>query len=160
MAGAPSAQPDSKLGELEGDLRGKLQGTYMRPRNPWDLKNYQQKSREILCEYIRCFSRQCNELPDVAVADVIRAFLLGTTYESLVHKLGRKGPQTTKELLDIVTSHASGEEAVGAIFDRPKGKAKRDEVDTEGVSSHPNKKKNKCGRTAQNNMLLEALVFH
>ena len=49
----------------------------------------------------------------------------------------------TKELLDIATSHASGEEAVGAIFDRPKGKAKRDEHAGEGASNHPNKKKNK-----------------
>jgi hypothetical protein len=32
-----------------------------------------------------------------------------------------------KELLNIATSHASGEEAVGVIFDRLKGKAKRDE---------------------------------
>ena len=46
------------------------------------------------------------------------------TYESLVHKLGRKGPQTTKELLDIATMHASEEEAVGAIFDLLKGKAR------------------------------------
>jgi len=63
-------------------------------------------------------------LPDVADADVIGAFLSGTTYESLVHKLGRKGPQTSKELLDIMISHALGEEAVGAIFDRSKGKAR------------------------------------
>ena len=60
---------------------------------------------------------------DVADTDIIGAFLSGTTCESLVHKLGRKGPWTTKELLDIVTSHASGDEAVGVIFDRPKGKA-------------------------------------
>ena len=59
-----------------------------------------------------------------AIADVIGAFLSGTSCESLVHKLGRKGPQTTKEVLDIATSHASGEEAVGAIFDRLKGKAR------------------------------------
>ena len=64
---------------------------------------------------------------DVADADVIGAFLSRTTCESLVHKLGRKSPQTTKELLDIATNHASGEEAVGAIFDRLKGKAKWDE---------------------------------
>ena len=32
---------------------------------------------------------------------------------------------------------------VGAIFDRPKGKAKRDEDAGEGTSNHPNKKKNK-----------------
>jgi hypothetical protein len=32
-----------------------------------------------------------------------------------------------KELLNIATSHASGEEAVGVIFDCLKGKAKWDE---------------------------------
>ena len=79
-------------------------------------------------------------MPDVVDADVIGAFLSGTIYESPVHKLGCKGPQTTKELLDITTSHASGEEAVGAIFDRPKGKAKRDEDAGEGASNRPNKK--------------------
>ena len=61
----------------------------------------------------------------------------------MVHKLGRKGPRTTKELLDIATSHASGEEAIGAIFDRLKGKAKRDEDAVEGASNCPNKKKDK-----------------
>ena len=70
----------------------------------------------------------------------------GTTCESLVHKLGHKGLRTTKELLDIATSHASSEEAVGAIFDRLKGKAKRDEDTSEGTSNHPNKKKNKQWR--------------
>ena len=36
-----------------------------------------------------------------------------------------------------------GEETVGAIFDCPKGKAKRDEGANEGTSNRPNKKKNK-----------------
>ena len=54
--------------------------------------------------------------------------------------------RTTKELLDIATSHASGEEAVGVIFDSPKGKAKRDEDAGEGASNRPNKKKNKQRR--------------
>ena len=70
---------------------GNFYGTYAHPRNPWDLKNYRQKSRETLCEYIQCFSWQCNELPDVADTDVIGAFLSRTTCESLIHKLGRKG---------------------------------------------------------------------
>ena len=103
---------------------GNFQGTYKRPRNPRDLENYRQKAVETLRGYIRHFSRQCNELPNIADADVIGAFLSGTTCESLVHKLGHKGPQTTKELLNIATSHALGEEAVGAIFDHLKGKAK------------------------------------
>jgi hypothetical protein len=82
-------------------------------------------------------------LPDVIDADVIGAFLSRTTCESLVHKLGCKGPRTTKELLDITTSHASGEEAVGAIFDHPRGKAERDEDGGEGTSNRSNKKRNK-----------------
>ena len=36
-----------------------------------------------------------------------------------------------------------GEEAVGAIFDHLKGKAKRDKDTSKGASNHPNKKKNK-----------------
>ena len=66
---------------------------------------------------------------------MIGAFLSGTTCESLVHKLGRKGQRTTKELLDITTSDASGEEAVGAIFDNSDGKARRDEGAGEGASN-------------------------
>ena len=65
---------------------------YAHPRNPWDIKNYQQKSEETLCGYIRRFSRQYNELPNVADTDIIGAFLSKTTCESLVHKLVRKGP--------------------------------------------------------------------
>jgi len=65
------------------------------------------------------------------------------TWESLVHKLGRKGLRTTKELLDIATSHALGEEAVGAIFDRSNSKARRDEGADEGTSNHSAKRKNK-----------------
>ena len=57
-----------------------------------DLKNCRQTAGETLCWYIWRFSRQCNKLPNVADADVIGAFLSGTTYESLVHKLGHKGP--------------------------------------------------------------------
>ena len=61
----------------------------------------------------------------------------------MVHKLGRKGPRTTKELLDIATSHALGEEAVGAIFDRLDGKARWDEGASEGASNRSTKRKNK-----------------
>ena len=57
--------------------------------------------------------------------------------------MGRKGPRSTKELLDITTSHASGEEVVGVIFDYPKGKAKHDEDAGKGPSNRPNKMKNK-----------------
>jgi len=39
-----------------------------------------------------------------------------------------------------------GEEAVRAIFDRLKGKAKQDEDAVEGATNHPSKKKNKQRR--------------
>ena len=78
--------------DLKEIFVGNFQGTYNCPGNPWDLKNCRQKASETLRGYIRCFSRQCNELRNVADADVIGAFLSGTTCESLVHKLGCKGP--------------------------------------------------------------------
>jgi hypothetical protein len=59
----------------------------------------------------------------------------------LVHKLEHKGPRTTKDLLIIATSHALGEEVVGAIFDHSRGKAKRDVGTGEGTSNHSGKKK-------------------
>ena len=71
---------------------GNFQGTYKRPRNPWDLKNCRKKYGETLCGYIQRFFWQCNELPNVADAYIIGAFLSRTTCESLVYKLGRKGP--------------------------------------------------------------------
>ena len=78
--------------DLKEIFAGNFQGMYKHPENPWDLKNYRQKAGETLRGYIRRFFQQCNELPNVADADVIGAFLSGTTCESLVHKLGRKGP--------------------------------------------------------------------
>jgi len=74
---------------------------------------------------------------------MIGAFLSGMTCESLVHKLGHKGPRTTTELLDIAISHASGEEAIGAIFDHLEGKARRDEGTGEGTNNCSAKRKNK-----------------
>jgi hypothetical protein len=44
------------------------------------------------------------------------------SYQSLVHELGRNQPKTTKELLDTTTRHASGDEAVDAVFVQSNGK--------------------------------------
>jgi len=72
--------------------------------------------------------RQCNPLPKVIDVDVISVFLFGTTYRSLVHKLGCVKPRTTRDLLDIATNHAFGKEVVRAVFNggRDKGKAKHE----------------------------------
>jgi hypothetical protein len=58
----------------------------------------------------------------VAQSEIVHAFLEGTTCRDLVRELGRSPPVDSNELLDIATSFASGEEAVGAIFDGKKGK--------------------------------------
>ena len=88
----------------------------MRPGNSWDLRSYRQQPGESLREYIRWFSKQCTELPNITDSDVIGAFLAGTTCRDLVSKLGRKTPTKVSELMDIATKFAFGQEAVEAIF--------------------------------------------
>jgi hypothetical protein len=91
---------------------GNFQGTYVRPGNSWDLRSCRQQSGESLREYIRWFSKQCTELPNITDSDVIGAFLTGTTCRDLVSKLGCKTPTKASELMDIATKFASGQEAV------------------------------------------------
>jgi hypothetical protein len=67
----------------------------------------------------------------VAQSEIVHAFLEGTTCRDLVHELGCSPPVDSNELFDIATSFASGEEAVGAIFDGKKGK-RMDDAPAEG----------------------------
>ena len=87
--------------------------------------------------------------------DVISAFLSGTTYESLTHKLGCLKPHTTHDLLVVATNHASGVEAVRAVFNggRDKGKAKCTDQD-EGPSTQRGKKNKKDWRRSDNTALV------
>jgi hypothetical protein len=97
-----------------------FQGTYVRPGNFWDLQSCRQQPGKSLREYIRRFSKQRTELPNITDSDVIGAFLAGTTCRDLVSKLGRKTPTKASELMDIATKFASGQEAVEAIFRKDK----------------------------------------
>jgi hypothetical protein len=81
----------------------------------------------------------------VAQIEIVHAFLEGTTCQDLVRKLGRSPPVDSNELFDIATSFASGEEAVGAIFDRKKGKHV-DNVPAEGSGSKDPQQKHKRGK--------------
>jgi hypothetical protein len=101
---------------------GNFQGTYTRPGNSRDLRTCTQKPDESLQDFIRRFSKRCTELPSVAQSEIVHAFLEGTTCWDLVRELRRSSPVDSNELFDIATSFASGEEAVGAIFDGKKGK--------------------------------------
>ena len=92
---------------------------------------------EFLRDYIRCFSKQCTELPSVTDSEVINAFLQGTTCRNLVHELAQSRPSSTNELFDAATNFASGEEAVGAIFD-DKSSKRKDDVSAEGSNVKPN----------------------
>jgi hypothetical protein len=92
----------------------------VRPRKSWDLQSCRQQPGESLREYIRRFSKQCTELPNVTDSDVIGAFLADTTCRDLVSKLGRKPPTCASELMDVATKFASGQKAVKAIFRKDK----------------------------------------
>jgi hypothetical protein len=69
----------------------------------------------------------------MAQSEIVHAFLEGTPCPDLMHELGRSPPTDSNELFDIATSFASGEEAVGAIFDGKKGK-RVDDAPAEGRS--------------------------
>jgi hypothetical protein len=98
-------------------------------------------------EYIRWFSKQRTELPNITDSDVIVAFLVGTTCHDLVSKLGHKTPTRASELMDIATKFASGQEAVEAIFRKdkqPQGRQQEDvpeafaqRVGVLGLTAHP-----------------------
>jgi hypothetical protein len=81
----------------------------------------------------------------VAQSEIVHAFLEGTTCRDLMRELGRSPPVDSNELFDIATSFASGEEAVGAIFDGKKGK-RADDTPVEGGKSKELHQKNKRGK--------------
>jgi hypothetical protein len=136
-----------------------FQGTYVRPGNSWDLWSYRQQPRESLREYIRRFSKQCTELPNITDSDIIGAFLAGTTCRDLVSKLGRKTPTKASELMDIATKFASGQEAIEAIFRKdkqPQGRQKED--DPEASVQCGTKKKTRKKEQAKRNAIDADLV--
>jgi hypothetical protein len=133
------------LDDLVHTFMGNFQGTYVRPGNSWDLRSCTQKPDESLRDFIRRFSKRCTELPSVAQSEIVHAFLEGITCQDLVRELGRSPPVDSNELFDIATSFASGEEAVGAIFDGKKGK-RADDAPAEGSKSKELCQKNKRGK--------------
>jgi hypothetical protein len=75
----------------------------------------------------------------------VHAFLEGMTCWDLVRKLWRSSPIDSNELFDTATNFASGEEAVGAIFDGKKGK-RMDDTPAEGSKSKEPQQKHKRGK--------------
>jgi hypothetical protein len=65
-------------------FEGNFKETYIRPGNSWDLRSCKKKPGESLRDYIRRFSKQRTELPNITDSDVIMAFLSGTTCKELV----------------------------------------------------------------------------
>jgi hypothetical protein len=124
---------------------GNFQGTYVHPGNSWDLHACTQKPNESLRDFIMRFSKRCTELPSVAQSEIVHTFLEGTTCRDLVRELERSPLADSNELFDIATSFASGEEAVGAIFDGKKGK-RVDDTPAEGNKSKEPHQKNKRGK--------------
>jgi hypothetical protein len=120
----------------------------VRPGNSWDLRSCRQQPGESLREYIRRFSKQRTELPNITNSDVIGAFLAGTTCHDLVSKLGRKTPTKASELMDITAKFASGQEAVEAIFQKDKQPQGRQQDDVPETSAQQGTKK-KAKKKAQ-----------
>src|SRR5699024_11279739 len=86
----------SNWDDLVQAFAGNFQGTYVRPGNSWDLRSCRQQPGESLRDYIRRFSKQRTELPNITDSDVIGAFLAGTTCRDLVNKL--RSEEHTSEL--------------------------------------------------------------
>jgi hypothetical protein len=138
--------------DLVKAFAGNFQGTYVRPRNSWDLRSCRQQPGESLRDYIWRFSKQRTELPNITDSDVIGAFLAGTTCRNLVSKLGRKTPTRASELMDIATKFASGQEAVEAIFRKDKQpQGRQPEEVPEASAQRGTKKKGKKKSQAKRN---------
>jgi hypothetical protein len=136
----------------------------VRPGNSWDLRSCHQQPGESLWDYIRRFSKQRTELPNITDSDVIGAFLAGTTCRDLVSKLGRKTPTRASELMDIATKFASGQEAVEAIFRKdkqPQGRQPEDvpEASAQRGTKKKNKKKSQAKRDATDADLVAAAEY-
>jgi hypothetical protein len=145
--------------DLVRAFAGNFQGTYVRPRNSWDLRSCRQQPGESLREYIRRFSKQRTELPNITDSNVIGAFLAGTTCRDLVSKLGRKTPTKASELMDIATKFASGQEAVETIFRKDKQPQGRQKEDVPEASvQRGTKKKSKKKAQAKHNAVEADLV--
>jgi hypothetical protein len=136
----PPAQISS-WNDLVKAFVGNFQGTYVHPGNSWDLRSCCQQPGESLREYIRRFSKQRTELPNITDSDVIGAFLAGTTCRDLVSKLGRKTLTKASELMDIATKFASGQEAIEAIFQKDKQPQERQKEDAPEASVQRGTKK-------------------
>jgi hypothetical protein len=133
----------------------------VRPGNSWDLRSCRQQPGESLRDYIRRFSKQRTELPNITDSDVIGTFLAGTTCRDLVSKLGRKTPTRASELMDIATKFASGQEAVEAIFRKdkqPQGRQQEDvpEASAQRGAKKKGKKKSQAKRDAADADLVAA----
>jgi hypothetical protein len=142
----------SNWDDLVKAFAGNFQDTYVRPGNSWDLRSC--RPGESLRDYIRRFSKQRTELPNIIDSDVIGAFLAGTTCRDLVSKLGRKTPTRASELMDITTKFAwsgggrghllEGQAASGApARRRPRGvrSARREEEGQEEVASETRRRR-------------------
>jgi hypothetical protein len=149
----------SNWDDLVKAFAGNFQGTYVCRGNSWDLRSCRQQPGESLREYIRRFSKQRTELPNITDSDVIGAFLAGTTCWDLVSKLGRKTPTKASELMDIATKFASGQEVVEAIFRKDKQPQGRQKEDTPEASvQRGSKKKAKKKAQAKRNAVDADLV--
>jgi hypothetical protein len=131
-----------------------FQGAYTPPDKQWELSNCKQQPGESLREYIQRFSKCCTELPGATDNYDISAFQNGMTCTSLIHRLGRRMPHTTQELLDIMSNHADGEEAIATTLNTPQGMGKQVVDHGEATSSRFKKKKKNNKHRRDDNLVV------
>jgi hypothetical protein len=152
----------SNWDDLVKAFAGNFQGTYVRPGNSWDLRSCHQQPGESPRDYIRRFSKQRTELPNITDSDVIGAFLAGTTCRDLeaVEAIFRKDKQPQgRQPEDVPEASAQrGARKKG----KKKSQAKRDVADADLVAAaeHRNPRKPPGGANLFDKMLKESCPYH
>ena len=108
-----SLAPDSigSWEELKKVFTNNYMATCTRSGTKHDLNRINQKPSELLCSYIRCFSKMRNSIPNITKAEVITAFIRGLHHRELRSKFNRKPPTGIGEMITTANLYANTEEA-------------------------------------------------
>jgi hypothetical protein len=116
MAGPSLKKCHEQLGRPMGGLHWQLLGHLCAPRRPLGPQGLPAKAGRAPPRLHPTFLPEVPHTPKCGRCQCHFRLLDGTTCRTLVYEFSRKQPETIKELLEIVTQHATWEEAVRAAF--------------------------------------------
>nr|CAH67666.1 H0315F07.4 [Oryza sativa]CAH67728.1 H0613A10.11 [Oryza sativa] len=129
-----------------------FQGTYKCHAIEDDLHALTQNSGESLREYVQCFNKCKNTIPEITDASVIRAFKSGVRDRYTTQELATRRITTTRRLFEIVERCAHADDALRRKNNKPKtGREKKPATDAPESSKKKNHKNGK--RKAQAEVL-------